>query len=151
MTPKIRVAVRADLTQIYELLREGHDREMPMIPIDRLKALKFIARVLETGVILVAVVNGKIVGSIGVIPDQWWFSDRWFLREYWTYVSPAHRRSRIAVKLIKQIKKFADKARMPLMIGVFSYNQAKRKNKLYRKHFKPMGEFFLHGLDKEGI
>ena len=151
MTPVIRAAVRADVPQIFHLLQEMH-RELPMMPVDLTKSLAFIDHVLETGFILVAEVDGRrIVGSIGVGPDQWWFSDRWFLADYWTYVSKGHRRSRIAVQMFTKIKEFADRTSMPLMMGVFSIDQVNRKNKLYRKHFKSMGEIFFHGLDCKGI
>ena len=76
MSLVIRAATREDVPQIYRLLDEGRRLETPTIPVARLKALKFIARVLEEGLILVAVVRGKVVGSIGVIPDQWWYSDQ---------------------------------------------------------------------------
>lgn len=149
MTPIIRAAVSADIPGVFRLLQEMH-RELPMMSVDDPKALAFIEHLLETGFILVAEADGKIVGSIGIGPQQWWFSDDWFLADYWTFVSKDSRRSQIAPEMLTRIKEFADKAGMPLMMGIFSLEQVKRKNKLYRKHFKPMGEVFFHGLDMEG-
>ncbi len=140
------MAVSEDVRGIYELLQEMHG-ELPMMPVNLAKSLAFIEHVLEKHFILVAEVDGAIVGSIGVGPDQWWFSDHWFLSDYWTYVSKPHRQSTIAVQLFDKIKQFADKTGLPLIMGVFSLEQVKRKNKLYRQHFKPMGETFFHGFE----
>ena len=149
MTPIIRAAIREDVPQIYDLLQEMH-RELPMVEVDLPKSLTFIGDLLETGFILVAEVDGKIVGSIGVGPQQWWCSYRWLLYDYWTFVSKDYRQSQVIILMFEKIKEFVDKTGLLLIMGIFSVEQVKRKNKLYRKHFKPMGELFVYGLDMEG-
>lgn len=144
MTPIIRTARRDDLMQVFHLGREFGAELPSYMPLDETKALQTIDRVFKEGLIIVAEVDGKIVGSIGLIARQWWFSDRWFLGDNWIFVSKDHRKSRIAIQMLKRAKQFADKTGLPLFVDIFSFNQVKRKNRLFRRYFTPIGEGFCY-------
>ncbi len=144
MTPAIRVAVRDDLMQVFHLLQEMGAELPSHMTIDDTKVFHTIDTAFREGLIIVAEVGGKIVGSIGLAPTQWWFSEVWFLGDKWIFVSKEHRKSRIAVQMFKRIKEFADKTGMPMGVAIFSFNQVKRKNAFFRKHFTPVGETFIY-------
>ncbi len=144
MTPIIRAAVRDDLMQVFHLLQEMAAEFPKPLPADDTKVLQTIDALFKDGLILVAEVDGKIVGSIGLGPTQWWFSEVWLLGDKWIFVSKKHRKSRIAIQMFKRIKEFADKADMPMAVSIFSFNQVKRKNSFFRRYFTPVGESFLY-------
>ncbi len=130
--------------QVFHLLQEMAAELPADMPVNHTNVLQKIDELFTNGLILVAERDGKIVGSIGVGPKQWWFSDRWFLGDDWIFVSEKHRKSRIAVQMLRKIKEFADKTGLPLGVSVFSFNQVSRKSKLFRRYFTPVGETYFY-------
>ena len=58
----------------------------------------------NNGFICNAYFNNKIIGSIGAMPSEWWFSNEKFLAETWFYVLPKHRNFKTARGLLKKMK-----------------------------------------------
>jgi N-acetylglutamate synthase-like GNAT family acetyltransferase len=146
---QVREAKPEDIADIFFLLKEMHG-ETPLLPIDEAKVLTTINELLATGIVLVAERDGRIIGTTAAGRRTWWFSDKEVLGDYWTFVRKPNRRSKAAVLLIRELKRQAEIADLPLMMGVFTFDQVKRKNRLFRRHFLAVGETFVAGLERAG-
>ncbi len=144
-----RVARPQDAAAILDLLLEGHSSDWPFFSVNRDKALGEISRLIEEGIVLVAEQDSMVIGSISFDVHEWWFSDDVFLCEVWTFVRPESRQSKAAETLLRRARALAEEAETPLVVGIFSPHQAERKNKLFRRFFKPVGEIFAHGVGSE--
>ena len=140
-----RVGREEDIADIYDLLMAMH-KEVGLVPVDKMKTLRKIVEVIENGMAFLAFADKRLVGSVGIAPANFWYSTSTHLQDYWTFVRPGFRKSRIAYNLLKRTKGFASKASIPLAIGVFSPDQAKRKNAMFRRLFNPVGEMFVEGF-----
>ncbi len=149
---KCRVAVRTDIAGIFRLLKSQETEIGPwnVFTPDYAKALGFIAELLEVGIILVAEMDGKIVGSVGAGPQEFFFSRDVFLCDYWTIVHKDYRRSTVASELLVKLKEFQEKVGIPLLVGVFSVVRSQAKMALYRRHFEPMGAVYAKGFIDTG-
>lgn len=148
----IRIAVRTDVTDICRLIRSEQEEQGPWSAFtpDYAKALGFIAELLESGIILIAEMEGRVVGSIGVGPQEFWFSRDIFLCDYWTIVHKDYRRTNVANEMFKKLKQFQERVGIPLLIGLFSVVKTQSKMALYRRHFEPMGAVYAQGFVKAG-
>jgi len=138
---KIRRATIEDIKQIYEMLIDMHSQtEIKLAPIKPEKLYGTIKTALEKGIVLVAEVKNRIVGSIaGMVSSEWW-SDQEFLKDIWFYVSPENRKSSIAIKLAKCFIKIGNSAKLKIKLGHVFSGDIERKDK-----------FFHHlGLEKAG-
>ena len=138
---KIRRATEKDIKSIFEMLVIMHKQtEIKLSPINAEKLFNTINVTLEKGIVLVAEVKNKIVGSIaGVISSDWW-SEQECLRDLWFYVSPENRKSRVAIKLVKSFIKIGNSAKLKIKLGHVFSGDIERKDK-----------FFQHlGLTKAG-
>ena len=140
-----RTALPHDVKDIYEMLLEMH-KEIALANLDDAKAIMFIEGVVSDGICYLAHVGDVLVGSIGLGPQQFWYSSDWFLGDYWTFVREGYRKSRIASDLLVRAKEFSDGIDIPIAVGVFSKGDVPRKNKLFRRHFTPVGEMFVEGF-----
>ena len=143
--PTFRLASGPDVPDLYDLLLTMHD-EVGMATLAPLKVVQAIENVLETGFCVVAEIDGEIVGSIGLDLREWWYSEDVFFGDRWVFVHPDYRKSSIAAGMLRKAISFADKADIPLVVGVFSPKDVERKNALFRRHFSPVGETFIRGL-----
>lgn len=140
--PHLRLARLEDVPAIFELLK-GMAEEWPMVPVNHNRVFRKVHEVVSKGLALVVTVEGTIVASAGLAPAQWWFSDEWFVGDFWVYVDKRWRRTRIAALLLGRIKEMAREMDMPIFVAVHTMNQASLKNRLYRRFFKPVGETFV--------
>jgi len=112
---------------------------------DPLRGATWIAKNIDC-LALVASVDGKVVGSIGLHETTPWYSDVPYLTDGWLYVLPEYRRSAIGVALIEEAKKFAQEKRLPLVLNIFNMEDTELKIKLFqRKGFKLVGGTFIFG------
>ena len=130
---KIRRATIEDIRQIYEMLINMHSQtEIKLAPIKPEKLYVTIKTALEKGIVLVAEVKDKIVGSIaGIISSDWW-SDQEFLKDLWFYVFPENRKSSIAIKLVKCFIKIGNSAKLKIKLGHVFSGDIERKDKFFR-------------------
>lgn len=80
-----------------------------------------------------AIEENRLVGSVGGMVGQDWWSDQKFLADNWFYVSPDHRKSSIALKLIKNFIEVANDAKLPVRLGHIFSGDIDRKDKLFEK------------------
>ena len=59
------------------------------------KALQWIMEVAAEGVAYMAILDGHLVGTIGIEKRVWRWSDEAFLGEQWLYVLPQHRSGKV--------------------------------------------------------
>ena len=140
-----RIAQEKDLEEVFEVLREMHE-EVGLSSLSVEKTVHQIVTLFNEGVIFLAVISGRIVGTMGIGPAQWWYSDDFYLTDYWTFVRKGYRRSMIASDLLQQAKDFAQKIEFPIAVAVLSPTDVPRKNALFRRHFTPVGEIFVEGF-----
>ena len=96
----------------------------------------------DNGFMCNAYVDQRLVGTIGAIPSEWWFSEKKFLAETWLYVLPKHRNFKIVRGLLNKMKDYAKNKKLVLQLPVSS---GKDSPALYKKlGFKHMGNIWRY-------
>jgi GNAT superfamily N-acetyltransferase len=137
-----------EVVAIYHLLTEMHaDSHLALPEIDPKSVVDWITTCAETGKLFVAERDGKIVGALGIFPTKYWFSTDSFLTDRFFYVSPRHRNSSFASRLIDAAEDYALGEGMPLYIGVLSGVDVDRKDTfMVRSGFKRVGGAYMMGV-----
>jgi len=91
--------------------------------------------------------GGKLVGSLGLHRTSPWYSDSEYLADGWFYVLPEYRKTGVGKMLIDAAKKYAAEANLPLIIGVFTSEDAETKTKVMQK----MGMTMVGGMFAAGV
>jgi hypothetical protein len=72
----IRRAVPEDVSELHKMLIDMYSRiEIPASPLSENKILAVIKATMEKGIVIVAEVEGKIIGSLGGVASCDWWSD----------------------------------------------------------------------------
>ena len=104
---------------------------MSVAPINPEKLIGAINTAIHRGVVLLAEVKNKIVGSIGGIASSEWWSDQMHLSDMWFYVLPDSRNSPAAIKLVKSFIKIGNEANMKIKLGHVYSGDFERKDKFF--------------------
>jgi len=91
--------------------------------------------------------EGKLVGSIALHRTSPWYSDSEYLADGWFYVLPEYRKTGVGKMLIDAAKKFAEEAKLPLIVGVFTSEDANTKAQVMQK----LGLSMVGGLFAAGV
>jgi GNAT superfamily N-acetyltransferase len=91
--------------------------------------------------------NGKLVGSLGLHRTSPWYSDSEYLADGWFYVLPEYRKTGVGKMLIDAAKKHAAEADLPLIIGVFTSEDAEIKAQVMQK----LGLTMVGGMFATGV
>ena len=91
--------------------------------------------------------EGQLVGSLGLHRTSPWYSDSEYLADGWFYVLPEYRKTGVGKMLIDEAKKFANEVKLPLIIGVFTSEDAETKAQVMQK----MGMAMVGGLFAAGV
>lgn len=155
----VRVASPADEEGIFDLLWDGLriDNDMGM-PADQEKVRALVRSLCarETGII--GVINdpetGRIVGSIGLLLTQTWFSSQWYISEVWCFVQPkwrhGHSYGRDLFNFARWHQEDLNKTTaisslgypLGLEISVYSNNRLKSKERLWSRYARHIGSMF---------
>jgi hypothetical protein len=128
----IRRAVPEDVSELHKMLIDMYSRiEIPASPLSEKKVLEVIKSAMEKGIVIVAEVEGKIIGSLGGMANSDWWSDQKHLSDIWFYVSPDKRNSRAAVKLVKCFIKIGKEIKMKVKLGHYYSGDIERKDKFF--------------------
>ena len=128
----IRRAVPEDVSEIHKMLIDMYNRiEIPASPLSERKVLDVIKSAMEKGIVIVAEVEGKIIGSLGGMTNSDWWSEQKHLSDIWFYVSPDKRNSRAAVKLVKCFIKIGKEIKMKVKLGHYYSGDIERKDKFF--------------------
>lgn len=143
----------ADRRRIFELLELMHSEQgiAELAPFSASKVEAMIDHVLKCGLVAIALEDGEIVGTLGVVPEAWWFTEALHWGEKWTFVHPAHRHgaSRHAANLLELCKAIErtpvgpDGLRYIMVTSVLSRHRTAGKCRLFARHFKPAGQIFM--------
>lgn len=140
-----RRAERGDLRNILAFLVGcfHYDYRDVFPPVDLDKMALHVARHIDDGVIFLAEKDGKYAGIISGMPAQYWFSQEWYFLEGFFYVHPDHRKSRIALSLLRLLKKEAHFLGMKLVCSVSTGEDIARKDKFFERNgFRRVGGIY---------
>tara|TARA_R110000823_G_scaffold205983_1_gene336763 strand:- start:1897 stop:2331 length:435 start_codon:yes stop_codon:yes gene_type:complete len=130
----LRMATVQDLSELYVMLHVMHSETVDgTSPIDSEKLTSVINTALHKGIVLVFEVDNKIVGSIGGLESSDWWSDKKYLSDLWFFVYKQHRKSNIAVKLIKKFMQIGKKHNINTKLGHVYTGDSERKDKFYER------------------
>lgn len=132
----VRWADEHDATSIFNLLCEMHS-EIGEFPLSELKVAEHVNDVLSTGKSVVALIDGKIIGSIGLIGAEPWYSRSKIITDDWIFVSPkVPKRLSVFRALMAEVKQYAISVHIPLVISLYSGKENSRKSKLFNRYGK---------------
>ena len=130
----MRLATVEDLSELYMMLHVMHsDTIKGTSPIDSEKLTSAISHALHKGIVIVFEIDNKIVGSIGGVESSDWWSSEKYLSDMWFFVYKEHRKSSIAVKLIKTFMKVAKKSKSKIKVGHVYSGDGERKDNFYER------------------
>lgn len=140
----LREATIADLPGIMDLLKAMH-AENGILRLSVAKTEAKARHALENGFVVVAVDQGKIVGSVAVlVGDFSWYSEERIVVDLWMFVHPKARRGlRVFNQLMTAFRAYKDALNLPLMTAVVSPKDSARKSDLYRRLLTSVGETFI--------
>ena len=130
-----------DLEETVKLLFKFREEFGNLFPeADLYKVAETVEQHYHYGLIHNAYSNEKLIGSIGAIPSQWWFSPEKFISETWFYVLPKYRNYKTAKKLLAELKQYADNRTVLLPVST-----GFDKPELYKRlKFKNMGTIWRY-------
>ena len=130
----LRLATVEDLSELYMMLLVMHSGTVDCTsPVNSEKLTSVISDALHRGIVIVAEVKGKIVGSIGGMETSDWFSDKKYLADLWFFVYKEHRKSRVAVKLVRSFLEIGRDAKMSVKLGHIYSGDIDRKDNFYER------------------
>ena len=107
-TLRIRRATPLDAVNLYRLLVDEEKRAGTGAPFDEASRIAHILTTIAVGYVTVAVLSGRIVGSIGAVPSAPSYSDEKPLTGQWLVLLPSFRDTKVGVKLVEGLARFAD-------------------------------------------
>jgi|TARA_R110000744_G_scaffold247556_2_gene364084 L-amino acid N-acyltransferase YncA len=144
---EIRWASPFDISSIAALIVVMHkEAEFELATMNSEKLMSQINELVHRGIVLVAVEDGRIVGTIGGRQGLDWWSDEKYFGDLWFYVLKEARSSRTAISLVKRFVKEIKNLSPDIKIRlghVFS-GDCDRKDKFFeRLGFKKAGSVFM--------
>ena len=130
----IRKASVLDISAIIYMLNTMHkETEINVSTINSFKLVNKVNEIIHTGIVLVAVQDNKLVGSIGgTISSDWWSEEK-HLSDVWFYVYKNARKSNIAKNLIVDFIKIGKEAKLKIRLGHIFSGDVDRKDKFYER------------------
>ena len=92
------------------------------------KGDSYIYDIIYNNFVIVAEKDNKIVGTISVVDEDTWYTDKKFFRVNWLYVDSKKRNSRIAKKLLEYVKEYVKINKMPLILEMTQGHDIDRKH-----------------------
>ena len=130
----IRKASVLDISAITYMLNTMHkETELYVSTINTFKMVNKINEIIHTGIVLVAIQDNKLVGSIGGTTSSDWWSEEKHLSDLWFYVYKDARKSDIAKNLITDFIKIGKEAKLKIRLGHIFSGDVDRKDKFYER------------------
>ena len=142
---RIRRAEQTDVSELYDMLTDMHSQTvLPVSPMKKDKVINMIILAITRGVVYVATEKNKILVSIGgMSTSDWWSTDE-YLGDLWFYVFPEHRKSNIAIKLVKTFINYGKEVKLKIKLGsVYSGDLRRKDNFFNRLGFVKAGSLYL--------
>lgn len=131
MTISYRQATASDIENLLPLLVDMHS-ENALSTLDIDKTIAMVEYVINHGLCLLAHDGQELVGALGVCVDSFWYTSDQHIQDRFYYVAPSHRKTRVALTLLKYIREYAKQLNMPLMLGVMTKVDAVRKDRIFQ-------------------
>lgn len=77
---------------------------MVLAPIDDGKAIMVVLQTIREGLVFVAICDRRIVGSIGIVNQQPWWSSENEPSDLWWYALPEHRAAGVGTGLLRMVR-----------------------------------------------
>jgi len=140
----IRVANLLDTSALILMIMKMHSESKNDIPtLNVAKVSDAVTGAIKNGLVYVALEEENLIGSIGGVISNDWFSEQKILGDLWFYVDNKHRSSNTAVKLIKQFISAGKKAKIKIRLGHIYFGDMERKDTFYKKlGFKLIGQIY---------
>lgn len=87
-----------------------------------------------------------IEGAIGLFPTEPWNSSDIYIRAFFHFVHPLHRKSRHAVHLMEFAKWYGDVAGTPVVFELLHPLRTVEKDKMYDRQAERVGGLFMYGV-----
>jgi hypothetical protein len=141
----VSLASPADEDDLYQHLLLLH-KENGLYTVSERKVRETIRVATEQRGGVIGVIRGDdgLEGSIGMMLDQWWYTEDFCLGERWVFVHKDHRRKPHASRLIDFGKWAASQMGVSLQIGIMSTKQTEAKMRMYQRKLTQIGGFFMH-------
>jgi GNAT superfamily N-acetyltransferase len=139
---------KEDALGIYDLLVDMHSNTGLALPkINTNKVLRRIGYTVEQGKIFLAQRGEHLIGALGVVRDEPWWSSEQHLADTFFYVKPDARAGGTAVKLLGRAKKYAGELGLPLFINLLTGKDLFRKERfLARMGFERVGSLHVQSV-----
>ncbi|HSV90927.1 MAG TPA: hypothetical protein VLH80_07490 [Nitrospiraceae bacterium] len=115
----IRPATAMDSVNLVRLIKAGYS-ETPAREIGKLdeqKLLEYVTTTLRHAFVIVADLQGRLLGSIGVAPIRTPWCETVVLAETWLAVTPAYRTTRVPEQLLDALERFLDSNKLVGFLG----------------------------------
>tara|TARA_R100000742_G_C4271978_1_gene91040 strand:+ start:905 stop:1342 length:438 start_codon:yes stop_codon:yes gene_type:complete len=142
---EIRKADYSDVSDLYRMLTSMHSQTtLPVSPMRKEKVTDMIYSAIGRGVVYIATEKNKLLGSIGgMSTSDWWSTDE-YLADLWFYVFPEHRKSSIAIKLVKNFINYGKEVKLKIKLGNVYSGDIKRKDDFFnRLGFVKAGSLYM--------
>lgn len=142
---EIRKADYSDVSELYRMLTSMHSQTtLPVSPMRKEKVTDMIYSAIGRGVVYIATEKNKLLGSIGgMSTSDWWSTDE-YLADLWFYVFPEHRKSSIAIKLVKNFINYGKEVKLKIKLGNVYSGDIKRKDDFFnRLGFVKAGSLYM--------
>ena len=111
------------------------------------RASSHINHFLFKGIVYNVLDGDKIVGSIALAPDDYWWSAEQYIQDGWFYVLPEYRNLKDQTPpshlLIDAAIDYAKEQEKPLILGIFNLDGVERAKKLFdKKGFHQIGGMY---------
>lgn len=146
-----RLAEPDELNDVMAMCKALH-RENGQFPLNEEKLRERMEAAVNRKWGMVGVIghHHKIEALIFMTIAQFWYTDENHLEELFSYVSPQHRKTTHAKRLVEWAKETADTLGMKLLIGIISTIKTEAKVRLYRRQLgAPIGAYFLYGFNRQ--
>lgn len=143
---EIRYATPAETEAVFGLLMEMY-AESGLVSLAPEKVLAQIAKCTERGGVLLAVLEGRIIGTAGLQFGCLWWTKNWHVEELWTFVTKEGRarRSSAGILLLKAMNEVALANNLPLIFGIFSPVRTNSKKRLFGRFGREVGASYIGG------
>ena len=102
----------------------------------------------QGGIIGIIENDKEIEGAIGMFAESFWYSEDFFLNEYFCFVKPDYRKSSNAKDLLSFGKWCAENINLRLHIGVLTDKRLAAKERLYSRVLPKKGCLFVYEPNK---
>lgn len=149
---EIITATSDDVVPVAKILvdqfHSEYKNEFPAVDVK--KTIEYIGNHYHEGKIFIVKRGQDIVGVTMAKPVAFWFSHEKYVNEGVFYVAPSARRSRAAKLLTTELKAYARKLDLPLMLGISSGDRVKAKDRFFENQgFKRIGGLYLCAVETQ--